>query len=328
VTLGETLPPPVPGPAAPPPWAAGLDIGGTKIEGVVLGPGGEVAAHRRSPTVPGPDGILSGALALLGVLAADTAGRVGDLGSVGVGTAGVVDDREGRILHAVNLGIDGDGLALARGITQATGLPARVENDVNAAAVGVYAALGSPEADVALLSVGTGLAAGLVLGGRLRRGARSSAGEIGHLPVVADGPTCVCGQRGCLEAVASGRALALRWEALGRPPAARPAAAILASAAGGDAAACEVWGDFCAHLATAVRILLLTVDVDVVVLGGGVAGVGEPLLAGVRDALDRQAATSQLLRRLDPASRVVLVPSGASPAAAGAALLGRAGAGR
>lgn len=328
MTLRDTLPPPTAGAAPSPLRAAGLDIGGTKVEGVVLGLAGELIAHRRAPTVPGPDGILSGALALLGALAADTGGGVGDLGSVGVGTAGVVDDREGRILHAVNLGIDGDGLALARGITRATGLPARVENDVNAAAVGVYAALGSPDADIALLSIGTGLAAGLVLDGQLRRGARGSAGEIGHLPVATDGPLCVCGQQGCLEAVASGRALALRWEALGRPPVARPAEAILAAAARGDAAADEVWHQFCGHLATAVRILLLSVDVDVVVLGGGVAGVGEALVAGVRDALERQAATSGLLRRLDPASRVVLGPSGISPAAAGAALLGRAGAGR
>jgi predicted NBD/HSP70 family sugar kinase len=305
--------------------SAGLDIGGTKIEGVVLDAAGAVVAHRRAATVPGPAGILGGAVALLEGLAADSGGPE-TLAGVGVGTAGVVDERAGRLLHAVNLGIDGDGLALAAGLTAATGVPARVENDVNAAAVGVHAALGSPAADLALLSVGTGLAAGFVLGGRLHRGARGGAGEVGHLPVVAGGPECVCGQRGCLEAVASGGALARRWRELGRPPSLRPAAAVVAAAAAGDPEAAAVWREFCGHLATAVRILLQTVDVDVVVLGGGVAGVGAPLVTGVREALARQAAASDLLRRLDPGARVVPVPAGRSLAAVGAALLGRAGA--
>ncbi|MGF1653701.1 MAG: ROK family protein [Actinomycetales bacterium] len=319
-----TLPPPRTGHGTRRRYA-GLDIGGTKIEGVVLDASGSALAHRRAATVPGPDGVLAGAVAVLRALAAD-AGGPRTLAGVGVGAAGVVDEREGRILHAVNLGVDGDGLALAAGLTAATGVPARVENDVNAAAVGVHAALGSPPADLALLSVGTGLAAGFVLGGRLHRGARGGAGEVGHLPVVADGPECVCGQRGCLEAVASGRALARRWQELGRRPSSRPAAAVVSAAAAGDAAAAQVWQEFCGHLAMAVRILLQTVDVDTVVLGGGVAGVGAPLVSGVRQALARQAAESDLVRRLDPEARLVPVPAGRSLAAAGAALLGRAAA--
>jgi predicted NBD/HSP70 family sugar kinase len=324
MTFPGTLPPPRAG-HGPRARYAGLDIGGTKIEGVVLDAAGVVLAHRRAATVPGPAGILAGAAALLGTLAAD-AGGPGALAGVGVGTAGVVDEREGRILHAVNLGVDGDGLALAAGLTAATGVPARVENDVNAAAVGVHAALGAPAGDLALLSVGTGLAAGFVLDGRLHRGSRGGAGEVGHLPVVPGGPECVCGQRGCLEAVASGRALARRWRELGRPRTSRPAAAVVAAVAAGDAEATVVWREFCGHLATAVRILLQTVDVDVVVLGGGVAGVGAPLVSGVREALARDAAVSDLVRRLDPAARLVPVPAGRSLAAVGAALLGRAAA--
>ena len=112
---------------------------------------------------------------------------------------------------------------------RATGVPTLVENDVNAAAFGASMVMGC--ADLAYLSIGTGVAAGLIFDGRLRRGAHGVAGEIGHLPVDPGGPACECGQRGCLETVASGAAIARRWpsdSAAGpptcspRPPPARP----------------------------------------------------------------------------------------------------------
>jgi len=200
------------------------------------------------------------------------------------------------------------------------GAPVLVENDVNAAALGAAALVagGPGKADLAYLSIGTGLAAGIVLDGVLRRGPQNTAGEIGHIPVDPRGPLCNCGQRGCLEVLASGTAIASRWP---HAEGGGPAAHLFAAAAAGDPAAVAVRDEIAGHLAEAVRILVLTVDVDAVVLGGGVAEVGAPLVTAVRDALRRQAETSAFLRDLDLAGRVRITPAGIPVAAIGAALL-------
>jgi predicted NBD/HSP70 family sugar kinase len=171
--------------------------------------------------------------------------------------------------------------------------------------------------DLVYLSIGTGLAAGLVLNGRLRRGTHGAAGEIGHVPVDPAGAWCQCGQRGCLETVASGSGLAAAWPSQDAPP----AQAVFAAAAAGHAGARVVRDAFVAGVAEAVRLLALAVDPDVVVLGGGVAHLGEPLRAVVAEALATQARSSAFLTSLDLASRVRVV--GEEPVAAiGAAMLG------
>lgn len=238
-------------------------------------------------------------------------------GPVGVGVPGLVDIRDGTVRHAVNLGVDGDRHPLGALIASALGHDVVLENDVKVAALGMSAVSGVR--DLALLSLGTGLAAGLVLDGRLRRGHLGAAGEIGHLPVVPDGLPCSCGQRGCLETVASGSALAAAW------PTARGFAAqeLYAAAAAGDAAAVAMRDRFARGVASAVRLMVLTVDVACVALGGGVSHVGEPLLDSVRDALEQGGDDSTFVGSLEQAGRVCLVPDHLPVAAIGAAFLGR-----
>jgi glucokinase len=161
-----------------------------------------------------------------------------------------------------------------------------------------------------------------VLGGRIRQGAHGAAGEIGHLPVDPGGPLCECSQRGCLEAVASGTAIATRWPSAGG--AASAASALLASAAAGDAVAAEVRDEVAAYLAGAVALIAQTVDPQIIVLGGGVAEAGAPLLDAVVHALHARAELSPVLAALDLAGRVALVPEGVPAGALGAALLARA----
>jgi predicted NBD/HSP70 family sugar kinase len=227
----------------------------------------------------------------------------------------------------VNLDVGGDGLPLAPLLSRRTGIPVAVENDANAAALGASRILELDDADLAYLSIGTGLAAGIVLSGRLHRGARGGAGEIGHVPVDPSGPMCPCGQRGCLEAVASGSAIARAWPVGNRPEhesaSESPAAALFRSAADGDREARRVRTRIADHLAAAVQLLVLTVDVDVVVLGGGVSEVGEQLRIAVANGLLQRSRTSPFLASLDLPSRVVLAPRGRPIAALGAALLAR-----
>jgi glucokinase len=306
----------------------GLDIGGTKVLGVAVGADDVVLADVRMSSEPGPEKVVDIAAAAAGQLADRVGAPLSALAGIGIGIPGVVDAREGVLTHAVNLGVGGDGLPLGALLSRRTGIQVAVENDVNAAALGASRVLGLDSTDLAYLSIGTGLAAGIVLSGRLHRGARGGAGEIGHVPVDPSGPMCPCGQRGCLEAVASGSAIARAWPVENLPEqeggldaSGSPAAALFRSAADGDREARRVRARIVDHLAAAVQLLVLTVDVDVVVLGGGVSEIGEQLRIAVANGLSRRSRTSPFLASLDLPARVTLAPEGCPIAALGAALL-------
>jgi glucokinase len=295
--------------------AIGLDIGATKTLGVLVDEQGRVLEQLREATEPGPDGVVRTAELVVARLVAASDGA--PAASVGLGIPGLVDVERGAVKHAVNLGFDGAWVPLRDQLQQRLGLPVAVENDVNVATLGAVALSGIR--DLVYLSIGTGLAAGLVLDGTLRRGATGAAGEVGHVPIDPNGALCQCGQRGCLETVASGRALAAAWPSGDRPP----AQSLFDAAAAGDARAVEVRDRFAAGVADAVRTLCLSVDPATIVLGGGVAQLGAPLVDAVADALRAQAAVSPFLASLDLASRIRVVPADQPVAAIGAALLGR-----
>lgn len=293
----------------------GIDIGGTKTEAVALAADGTVAAEHRLATGFGATAVLDSAESAVRALAAALGTTPAEFATVGVGIPGAVDPASGRVAHAVNLGLED--LALGPELAARLGRPVRVENDVNAAALGAWQALGGGSSDsMAYLNLGTGLAAGLVLGGRLWRGARGVAGEIGHIPVDPAGPVCPCGQRGCLELTASGSGLARVWPGDGSVRRLHDAAT------GGDPAALAVWNGFVDHVAAAVRLLVLTVDPDRVVIGGGLSSLGDELLGAVREVLRGWAATSGFLAMLDLDARVEVLPRDFPAAAVGAALVG------
>lgn len=294
----------------------GLDIGATKILGVVVTSDGRVLAEARTPSPPGGDLIVATAADLVDELRRQVAaGGSAAPDTVGVGIPGLVDAARGVVRHAVNLGVQADPFPFAERLAALTGLPVDIDNDVNAAALGVAAVTGAD--DLAYLSIGTGLAAASVLDGALRRGARNAAGEIGHIPIDPAGATCQCGQVGCLETSASGSAIALAWPSSDQPP----AQALFDAADAGDAAARRIRDHFAARVADAVRLMALAVDPAVIVLGGGVAQVGERLSIAVREALADQAASSPFLASLDLPGRLCLAPHDTPVAAVGAALL-------
>jgi len=296
----------------------GLDIGATKILGAVIDADGTVVAQSRQDTLPGPDGILNTATTVLDLLAGALDGALPL--DIGIGIPGIVDRRRGTVSHAVNLGLGGDWFPLADRLADRTGATVIVENDLNAATWGAHVLSGAD--DLAYLSLGTGLAAGFVLSGTLRRGFHGAAGEIGHVPVDPGGPLCSCGQHGCLELRASGSALSAAWPAQGEVP---PAGALFAAAAAGEPAAVAARDRFAAGVADAIRMLGLAVDPAAIIIGGGVAHVGEPLLAAVAAALRSQAAASPFLAALGLADRLSLLPGELPVGAIGAALIRNAG---
>jgi glucokinase len=292
----------------------GLDIGGTKVLGVVVAADGAVVAQTRASTVPGADGVVTSAATVLERLSAALDGALP--AQVGVGFPGIVDRDRGAVSHAVNLRLGGDWLPIADLLAERTGAAVLVENDVRAATWGAHVLTGAD--DLGYLSIGTGLAAGFVLDGTLRRGAAGAAGEIGHVPVDPGGQLCSCGQRGCLELSAAASALNTAWPGDGMTS---PAAALFAAAATGDLAAAAVRGRYAARVADAVRMIGLAVDPAAIIIGGGITDVGEPLLAAVTAALRAQAASSSFLTALGLAARVRLVPAGVPVGAVGAAMI-------
>ncbi len=295
----------------------GLDIGGTKTAAVLIDDDGRVLEEVVLPTGYGPVEVMASAVRAVAELSERAGITPGALSSIGVGIPGVVDAATGVVSHAVNLGLHS--FELGRELAAITGTRVDVENDVNAAALGAYHLVADDGiSSMAYLNLGTGLAAGLVLYGRLWRGSRGTAGEIGHIPVDPNGPLCACGQRGCLELSASGSAVARQWPS-DHP---RPLEALFEAAEAGDDRAIAVWQRLSENIAAAVRVLVLTVDVDTVVIGGGMSALGDPLISEVRAVLDGWARDSPFLASLGLAARVRLAPPLFPTAALGAALAG------
>jgi len=285
----------------------GLDIGGTKTEAVVTTPQGEVLAHHRVASGRGNDAVVAAALEAAERAAADAGITPAEAASVGVGVPGAVAD--GVVSHAVNLGIER--LELAAALAGAWGVSPRVENDVNAAAIGAWVLSPSGVDTMAYLNLGTGLAAGIILDGRLWRGARGAAGEIGHVSVDPEGPAGPGGLPGGLEAYAGGGGIA---HVVGDG---RSAEEILA-----DPGADDLRASVCFGVASAIRVLVLTLDVEEVVLGGGITRMGPSLVDGVRAQLDAWAAASEFIASVDLGGRFRVLDLAGPVAAIGAAMLG------
>lgn len=268
----------------------GVDIGGTKALGVLLDADGTVLAERRADS---PAGSFADLVSVTAALAADLGGADEPLG---VGVAGYVD-RSGTVRTSPNL----PGLVdapLRDAIAAETGRTVTVDNDANAAAVGeaTYGAARGAD-DVLLVTLGTGIGGGLVLGGRLYRGAFGGAGEIGHFTVDRGGPVCACGAPGHWEAIASGVALGELGRAragAGRAPAlvTRVGGSVAAvtgevvgeAAAAGDPDAVAIVADYADNVAIGLAGLVAVLDPAVVVIGGGVCALGEVLLVPLRAA--------------------------------------------
>ena len=270
----------------------GVDVGGTKLLGVVADAGGRVVAERRGPTVGGADDTLADVARMV----ADLRDETPEVVAVGVGVAGLVD-LAGVLRYAPNL--PGWEDVPVRAHLEVAGLPVAVDNDANMAALGEAlfgAAREYPEA--LLITLGTGIGGGIVKGGRVYRGAHGFAAEVGHFTVDPAGPRCACGGRGHWETLASGSALGR----LGREAAARGhAPGVLARAGGvveaiqgyhvGDAARAgepdgvALLSAFAGAVALGLGGLVNILDPGIVVVAGGLVELGDVLLDPVRAEL-------------------------------------------
>lgn len=303
---------------------AALDIGGTKIAGALVDGDGALLLRAQRPTPAKEDAetVMGAVAAVLGDLAASPLwpGVV----AVGIGSAGPVDRAAGTV-SPVN--VPGwRGFPLVERVSRAVGgLPVDLVGDgaaITAAEHWRGAARGFGNA--LCMVVSTGVGGGLVLEGRLHTGPSGNAGHIGHISVDLDGDLCPCGARGCVERIASGpniarRALEQGWTP--GPDGDATAAAVAASARAGDPVAIASFERAAQALAAGIAATATLADLDIAVIGGGVAGAGEVLFDPLRRSL-RDYATLSFVRRLTVAPARMGTDAGLVGAAA-AALLAR-----
>ena len=266
----------------------GIDLGGTKIEGIALGEDGRVLARRRVATEQerGYDHIV------------DATGRLTDelrvlaphCAVVGIGTPGALSSRTGLMKNSNTICLNGRDLPAD--LCRRIGLPVIVENDANCFAL-AEATSGAGQGMRVVFGVimGTGVGGGLVMDGRLWSGPQHIAGEWGHHSIDPHGPLCYCGQRGCVEAFISGPAVEKRYQAIAG--AGVPMDEIVARARRGEPAARTVFDEFLDRFGRSLANLIAILDPDAVVLGGGLSKIDELYDRG-RDAVARYVINDEL----------------------------------
>jgi glucokinase len=260
----------------------GLDVGGTYLKAARIDRDGRILDRRHEPIARASIAELLDQLdrAIQGL----DAGRTS---AVGVGVPGIVE-HNGRVRAAPNLPIL-DGQVIAGELWTRTGRPTFLENDANAAALAeAWLGAGGGTENLLFVSLGTGVGGGVVLGGHVWAGRSGYAGELGHIQVEQDGPACGCGSRGCVETFAGAPAWARLAEeklAGGRDSALRgmtlDPSVIAQAAREGDSVASEVVDDVARALGIGIAATLLLLNIERVVIGGGVSAAGPVLLDAV-----------------------------------------------
>jgi glucokinase len=268
--------------------AIGVDVGGTKIAAGIVNAEGEILDEVRYPTPHSPEKLVEAI--------ARSIAEVGDdfeVSAACLAVPGLILAEENRVVFSPNLRAV-EGIPLKDELEPRIGLPLTIENDGNAAAWGEFRfGVGSEADHLVFVTLGTGIGGGVITHGVLMRGAQGSGGELGHVTVQATGPRCACGNRGCLEALASGTAIGRRARevaveypdsALGRLAARRKVLGedVTELAREGDKMALSVLEEAGTWLGVGLAGFVNVFNPEVVAVGGGVMEAGELVLGAAR----------------------------------------------
>ena len=284
----------------------GVDVGGTTVKLGICDEMGQPGARASIATdaFASPDEML----ARIGESARSLINDAGRVRGGGVGTPGPLDPERVALRRANHLPLWKD-VAIPRILGDLLSIPIVLENDANCATwAEARIGAGQGASSVVLFTLGTGVGGGVVLDGKLWRGAAGAAGALGHLVVDPAGPVCLCGQHGCLEQYASATSVARR---AGK----RSASDAFAAAQRDDAASIEAVRSAGDALGAAIAAVVHTLQPQVIVLGGGMSAAGDALLLPVRDAVRRRVRAAWLER-----TSIVLGALGADAGWIGAAL--------
>jgi glucokinase len=281
----------------------GVDLGGTSVKAGIANEQGVVIARRSIPTQShaGPIDVIRriGDL-ILSLVEPDGAAASGVLKGIGIGVPGQVDIATGTTRFLPNLPTQWRDLPLASLLSQRLRCPVRVLNDARTATLGELRhghGAGKPHLSLAFFTLGTGVGGGVAIDGKLRLGPLGAAGELGHQTVIADGARCGCGNLGCLETIASGPAIAaegIKLMRMGLAPhlfdlvggqADQVTTRQMAIAAQRDRAIEQAIVRAASYLGIAAANVVTMLHPDLIVIGGGVAEIGELLLDTVRQVM-------------------------------------------
>lgn len=304
----------------------GVDLGATHLVVLVADLNGRVLAGAEEPLVieAGPEPCLEQALALVAATLSQACSRLDQVRAIGVGVPGPVIAEQG-IVSAPPIMPGWDAYPIRAALAARWQRPTTLDNDADLGALGEWTfGAGQGANNLAYIKIGTGIGCGLLLDGHIYRGVLGTAGEIGHVTVSESGPPCTCGNYGCLEAMAGGRAIAQRAElavragqrtSLAQVAGSGPLTtrAVAQAAAEGDMVAQQLLADAGRHIGSAVASLINLLNPGRVVLGGGVTKSGSYLL----DPL-HQAIAERTMRPSRQAAQVVLAQLGRRSVALGA----------
>ncbi len=273
----------------------GVDLGGTKTEGVVMDASGSIAHRQRRPT-PRAEGYAA-ILANIRDLVLDLERRANDACRVGLGTPGAISTQTGLLKNSNTVCMNG--MPVKNDLEALLQREIRIANDANCFALSEALDGVTKDAPVVFgVILGTGVGGGIVVNGRLVEGAQHIAGEWGHNVLEADGPICYCGKRGCVETFLSGPGLIHDYRAAGGDPL-HDARAIAAAAADGDALAEAAMQRYLDRFGRALSVVINILDPDVIVLGGGLSNIAR-LYAEGRAHVARYVFNDALRTRLLP----------------------------
>lgn len=269
----------------------GIDLGGTTVKAALCAPDGTLLHKQSAPTPTGDAAGLCAAMKqlVLGLCAAQGAAPE-QITSIGIGVPGSFDKATCTLKFGTNLGMNN--VCFADAFRPDFGCTVQLDNDANCAALGeVTAGAAKGAKNMVMVTLGTGVGGGIIIGGKLYTGCNGIAGELGHMVVRQGGERCGCGREGCLEAYASAasfvkfaeRALAAGRGSLLQAHAGHLNAKMICDAVdAGDALACELFDEYCVNLSCGLANFINIFQPEAIVLGGGLAGYGEKLLAPLR----------------------------------------------
>jgi glucokinase len=308
----------------------GIDVGATTISGGLVTTGGDTLATVQAPTHRnGPGTAVHTLFEILDDLVHRARDQAMDVAGIGVGLPGLVDTERGAMFGEISLVPEFFGFSIVDRIAERTGLPAFVDNDVNALALGEWLfGLGRGATSLVVLAIGTGVGGGVILGETLVRGHRHYGGELGHITVDFHGRLCVCGGRGCLAAYVAGRLIEMEAQQAtherhsrllaraGGDPAAITSEMIFQAAADGDRFARGLVEDASDALAAGLGIIVNGLNPEVIVVTGGVAASLVPLERDILGRAGRYAFPPALA-----ATRIHMVAAGKDETVRGGAAL-------
>ena len=277
----------------------GIDLGGTNIAAGIVSEDGEIINKLSTPTLPQRsfEEIIKDMAFLCNKLLSESGNDISEIQAIGIGTPGAVDNKNGVVLNAGNLGWHN--AEIKNEMSKYFSVPINVENDANAAAYGEYAVCGIDADDFIFITLGTGVGGGIIINKKIYRGFNGAGAELGHCTLVHDGIKCSCGKAGCWEAYASVSALINQTrEAIERNPNSfmtklykergevngRTA---FDAAKAGDVAAQNVVEKYLEYVADGICSMINIFEPEVLLIGGGISKEGDYLLNPIVDYCEK-----------------------------------------